>query len=60
VDKGGLDLMQAAGRINPNEQMRGKTSQRREAEARGRYGSTGKVYSEDQVRQILRRQGYKV
>jgi hypothetical protein len=56
VDKGGLDLMKSAGRIDSNEQMRGKTSRRREAEAHGRYG-TGKVYSEDQVRQILRNQG---
>ena len=59
VDTGGLRLLRSVGRINPSAQMHG-SSQKREAAAHGRYGKTGKVYSEEQVRQILRRQGYRV
>ena len=59
TDKAGLDLLASVGRIEARS-LPASTTPQREAAAYRLYGSTSRIYSEAEVRQILRGQGYKV
>jgi len=56
VDQGGLELLRSVGKIDPN--LKG-INDNREQQANDIFGSPS-VYSTEQIRIILRQQGYNV